>query len=127
LIDQQRAEHFAMAGMVNRLHEGLTHHSRGTSDAVEARVSAHFEDGGNAASFLPHRMRPRIEEFDFGRRVRAIAKLVFQTLDIDAVAIPVRQPARHKEAGQAAVRLCEHQVGIALRRGEEPLMAGDAV
>ena len=30
-------------------------------------------------------MRPRIDEFDFGRGIGAIAKLVFQALDIDTI------------------------------------------
>src|SRR5260370_14214462 len=72
-------------------------------------------------------MRPRIDEFDFGRGIGTVAKLVFQALDVNTVAGTVGQPARHEKARKAAVRLREYQVRIALRRREKPLMAGDAI
>ena len=54
LIDQQRAEGLAVACMVQRLNHRLAHHSCRAGDAVEASVSAHFEDGRNAAAFFAH-------------------------------------------------------------------------
>ena len=55
-----------MAGVVQGLHHGLAHHARAADDAIEARVSAHFEDGRHAAAFLAQQVRPRIQELDFG-------------------------------------------------------------
>ena len=127
LIDQQRAEYLAVAGMMHRLYDGLPHHPRRAGGAVEAGVGAHFEDGGNAAAFFAKRVRPRIDEFDLGRGIRAVAEFVLQALDVNAVARPVGEPARHEEARQSPLRLCQNQVRIALRRREKPLMAGDAI
>ncbi len=75
----------------------------------------------------PNRCAQASDEFDFGRGIGAVAELVLQALDIDAVERAVGQAARHEKARQTAVRLGEHQMRIALRRRKEPLVTRDAV
>jgi hypothetical protein len=116
LGNQQGAECAAVAGVVQGLHQRLTHHAGAAENAIQARVRAHFEDGRNPAAFFAHQMRPRVDEFDFRGGVGAIAELVLQALDVDSVARAVGQPARHEQAGQSALGLGEHQVRVALRR-----------
>ena len=55
-----------MVRVVQGLNHRLAHHSRGADHAVEPRVSAHLQDGRNAAAFLAEQLRPRIDELDFG-------------------------------------------------------------
>ena len=86
----------------------------------------HLEDRCDAAIFGTHGARQRTIELDLGGRVRAVAELVLQPIDADRIPLTVRVDARHEEAAEAALRLRQHQVRIALRRGEEPFVAGDA-
>ena len=75
-----------MARVMQGLHDRLAHHAGAAEDAIETRVGAHFEDGRHTAPFLTEQLRPGIVEFDFGGRVGAVAELVLQSLDEDAVA-----------------------------------------
>ena len=55
-----------------------------------------------------------------------LPSLSFSRLMRIALAAAVRFEARHQEAAESRTRLREHQVRIALRRGKEPLVSGDA-
>ena len=55
-------------------------------------------------------------ELDLAGGVGAVAELVLQPLQAEAVALAVRRPAREEEAGDAAVGLGEDEEGVAHRR-----------
>ena len=97
------------------------------SDAVEPRVVDHLDD--RAARRGPPRRpsAPRRLELDLAGRVRAVAELVLEPLDVDRVALAVGREARQEEAGDAALGLREHEERVAHRRRAEPLVAGDLV
>src|SRR4051812_25830246 len=65
-------------------------------------------------------------KFDLGGGVRPVAGLVLEPLDHDPVAAAVRQPPRHKEAGDAALGARQRDEDVRVRHREEPLMPGDA-
>ena len=103
-------------------------HRRGRPEhAVEARVVDHLDDRRHTASLLADEPRPRGLELDLARRVRAVAELVLQPLDVEAVARAVRQHARDEEAREAAFRLRQHEERVAHRRRAEPLVARQLV
>jgi hypothetical protein len=58
-----------------------------------------------------------------------LPELVLEALHADRVAAAVRQEARHEEAAEAraafGIELGQHQVGVALRRREEPFVTHD--
>ena len=56
-----------------------------------------------------------------------VAELVLQALDRNRVGTAIGQHARQEEATEAGAGLREHQKGIAHRRREEPLVAGEAI
>src|ERR1700685_2394629 len=116
-----------MVRVVQSLNDGLAHHAGASGTAIEARESAHLEDGRYTAPFLAQQRCPRIHELDLGGGIGAIAKFVLQTLYIDAVQAAVRQAPRHEEAGQATAALRQYQVSVALRSRKKPLVPGDAV
>src|SRR5439155_11203220 len=88
--------------------------------AIEPRVIDHLDDGRHAPSFLSHHARPRTGELDLARGIRAVAELVLQALQVEAVARTVWAPARQQEARQHALGLREHEEGIRHRRRAEP-------
>ncbi len=71
--------------------------------------------------------RERIGEFDFARRIGAIAELVLQPLQAQPVDRAVGAKARHEKTSQPAGRLRQHQEGVAHRRGQEPFVTGDRI
>ncbi len=83
---------------MNRLHERRAHQRRAADHAIEPRVVRHFDDGRHAASFVADHDAERVEEFDFAARVRAVAELVFQTLDLHGVLAAVGREARHEKS-----------------------------
>ena len=82
---------------------------------------------GDAAALLADHPRPGAAELDLARGVRAVAELVLEPLDVEAVALAVGRPARQQEAGDAALGLGEDEEGVAHRRRAEPLVAGELV
>src|SRR5205085_1224042 len=84
-------------------------------------VVDHLDDGRDAASLLADQARDRAAELHLGRRQRAGAELVLQTLELHAGA------ARKEEAGETARRPSEDEEDVARRVGAEPLVAGDLV
>ncbi|KAF1858516.1 hypothetical protein Lal_00015033 [Lupinus albus] len=135
LLGQRAPERAAPARMVQRVAQRGAHDAGRAQHAIEARVAAHFEDRGNAASLLADQPADGVAEFHFGRRVRLVAKLVLQPLDADGVARAVRQVARHEETGEAGrrfaaaaalFRLRQHEVRVRLRDGEKPFVADEA-
>ena len=95
--------------------------------AVEPRVVDHLDDRRHAAALLADEPCPRRRELDLARRVRAVAELVLQPLDVKAVARPVRQHARDEEAREPAVGLRKHEERVAHRRRAEPLVPVELV
>ena len=87
----------------------------------------HLDDGGHAASLVAHEPRPGAVELDLAGRVRPVAELVLEALDVEAVARAVGQPARQEEAREPALDVREDEEGIAHRRRAEPLVPGDLV
>jgi hypothetical protein len=109
------------------MRQRLPHQAAGAQRAVEPRHRAHLEDLRDAAAFLADQPGRRAVELDFGAGVGLVAQLVLQALDADRVAAAVGQHARQEQAAQAGRGLRQHQEGVAHRRREEPLVAGDAV
>src|SRR5579875_275970 len=116
-----------MTRMMERLDERLAHQGGRADGAFEARALHHLDDGGNAASLLADESRPGVLVLDLRRGVGAIAELVLEPLQADAVARPVGEPARHEEAGEPAFGIGESEEGIRHRRRAEPFMAVETI
>ena len=98
LLAQPLAEDLALRCVPERLGERLVHQARARGRAVQARVHAHLEDHRHAAAFFAEQRRMRLLKLDFGARVRAVAELVFQSLDANGVQRAVGTVARQEEA-----------------------------
>ena len=92
---------------------------RTQSSRVWTTISTIVRD---AAAFLADELRQRTVERDLARGVRAVAELVLEPLDAEAVARAVGQHARQEEAREAGGRLREHEERVAHRRRAEPLL-----
>ena len=75
-----------MIGVMQRLHHGLAHHAGAAEHTIETRVGPHLENGGHAAPFLAQQPCPGIHELDLRGGIGAVAELVLQSLNEDAVA-----------------------------------------
>ncbi len=126
LFDQARAKGLAIATVVDRLYQRLTHQPGRAQHAVQPRLGHHFDNGRYPAPGRAYAISLGIEELDFGRGIGMIAELVLQALDFDCVALTGSRPARQQEARQSGVFLGEHEKGIAHGRREEPLVADQA-
>ena len=72
-------------------------------------------------------VREGVPELDFGGRVGAVADLVLEPLQVERIARPVGQRARHQEAGHPVVEPCERKEAVAHRRRAEPLVSGKEI
>ena len=116
-----------MRGVMQRLGHGAAHETRAADRAIEPRVLHHLDDDRHAATFLAEKPRVGAVELDLGRRVRAVAELVLEADDAHRVARAVRQQARQEEARESRAGLREHEMRVAHRRREEPLVSGEPV
>jgi len=66
-------------------------------------------------------------QLDLRTGVGAVAELVLEALEMDAVARAVGQDPRHQEAGHPGLRLGQHQEHVAHRGRAEPLVPGQLV
>jgi len=57
----------------------------------------HLDDGADAAPLVAQQDRLQVVELDLGARIRLVATLVFQPLQLEPVARTVRQPAGGKK------------------------------
>src|SRR6476620_4292079 len=111
-----------MSRMMRRLRDGTPHEAGRAEDAVEARVHDHLDDRRDAASLFTDATRPRALEPDLRRCVRSVAELVLEPVDVEGVALAVRQDARQQVTRQPARRLREDEEYVAHRRRAEPLV-----
>ena len=85
LLDEPPVEDAPVRRVKQRLGERLAH-QRGAADrAVEARVVDHLHDGRQPSALFAEEPRPRALELDLARSVRAVAQLVLEALQADAV------------------------------------------
>ena len=101
---------------------GATLQAGRAEHAVEPRVIDHLDDRLDAAAFLADEPCFRGAKLELGRRVGAVAELVLQPLDPEALLTP-----RHEEAREAAGRLREHEEDVRHRRRAEPLVPVEPV
>ena len=87
----------------------------------------HLEDRRDAASRLAERESDGAVELDLGRRVRTVAELVLQANQSHRCCACRRPAAAARGSSSTPVVLREHQVRIALRCREEPLVTGEPV
>ena len=127
LVDQRLAEGGALRDMVERLRDAGAVAGGGADHAVEPRVVDHLDDRRHAAALLADHARPGAAELELAGGVGAVAELVLEPLDLEAVALAVGRPARHQEAGDARIGLREDEEGVAHRRRAEPLVADQLV
>ncbi len=116
-----------MGGVMDRPRRPPAHAGGGADHAVEPGVIDHLQDRPHPFPLLAHETGPGGAEFHLARRVRAVAELVLEPLEMEAVARAVRREAGEEEAGEPFRRLREDQEGVAHRRRAEPLVAGDLV
>jgi hypothetical protein len=90
-------------------------------------VVDHLDDRRHPAALLADQPRPGAAELDLRGGIGAVAQLVLEPLDVDAIALTVGRKARQQEAGETALGLSENEKGVAHRRRHEPLVAGDRV
>ncbi|MNE16163.1 hypothetical protein D3C80_1091010 [compost metagenome] len=80
-----------------------------------------------AIPFLAHQPGAGILEFYFAAGVGPVAQLILQPFQPYGIACAVRQNSRQEETGQPIFGLRQHQVRIALRYREKPLVADQTV
>ena len=128
LVGEARAERAAVGGVPRRLGDGRAHPARGPDHAVQAGVVDHLDDRRHPAARLADHARVRAAQLDLARRVRAVAELVLEPLDLEpGVARAVGQDARQGEARQALGGLGQDEEQVAHRGAAEPLVAGELV
>src|SRR5205823_7569719 len=125
LLDQEAPERAAMAAVVDRLDQRLTHSCCSADHTVEPGMVDHLHDRAYAASLVAHQPRPGVLELHFGGRVASVAELVLQPLQVEAIALPFRRPARQEKTGEPARGLREYEERVAGRRRAEPLVPGE--
>src|SRR4029079_6943078 len=96
-------------------------------DAVEPGVVDHLDDRPHPGALLADQPGGGGVELDLAGGVGAVAELVLEALQPEAVALAVGRPAGEEEAGDAAVGLGEDEEGVALGGGHEPLVAAQLV
>ena len=106
---------------MRRLLHRLPHSGRRAENAIEPRVDHHLDDCPDAAPLLADEPCARAAQLDLARRVRAVAELVLQPLDLEP------RPALEEEAREPAGRLGEHEEDVGLRRRAKPLCAFELV
>jgi len=121
LVGEERAERAPVRGVMRRLLDRLAHPGRGAEHAVEPRVHDRFEDRPDAAPLLSDERRLRTRELDLRGRVGAVAELVLESPDAEAL------PAREQEAGEPGRCLREDEEGVRRGRRAEPLLAVEDV
>ena len=95
--------------------------------AVEPGQRHHVHDGLDAGAGLADHLADGAGELDLRRGVGAVAELVLQPLEAEAVALAVADQARHQEARKPLLGLRQHQEGVRHRRRHEPFVAGQAI
>ncbi len=127
LLGQLAAEDRAVGRVVDRLGDPGPHSGGAAHHAVEPGVVDHLDDRPHPGALLADEPGGGGVELDLAGGVGAVAELVLQALQAEAVALAVGRPAREEEAGDAAVGLGEDEEGVALRGRHEPLVAGQLV
>ena len=112
---------------MNRLRKPCPHDAGIGDRAIESGERHHVHDGPDAGAGLSNHLANRAGEFDFGRGVRAVAELVLQTLEAQAVVGAVAQYPRHQEARKPLIGLRKHQECVRHRRGHEPFVTCEPV
>jgi hypothetical protein len=112
---------------MHRLDHGGAHQPCRRDGAVETRQRHHFEDGAHAVALLANDLGDRAVELGLGGGIGAVAELVLQPHEMNAVRLAIGEQARHEETRQAVRRLAQHQKSVAHRRGHEPLVAGQVI
>ena len=113
--------------MVHGLRQRHAHEAGRGEAAIEPRQLHHLNDGAHAGALVADPQCESAGEFDFARRVRAVAELVLQPLQPQRIDRAVGAKARHEEAGEPARGLRQHQERIAHRRGQKPFVSDDGV
>ena len=113
LLAQLAAEDGAVGGVVDRLGDSGPHPGGAADHAVEPGVVDHLDDRPHAGALLADQPGGGGVELDLAGGVGAVAELVLEPLQAEAVALAVRRPAREEEAGDAAVGLGEDEEGVA--------------
>ena len=113
--------------MVHGLRQRHAHEARRGEPAIEPRQLHHLDDGADAGALVADPQSVSAGEFDFARRIGAVAELVLEPLQAERIDRAVGPEARHEETRQPARRLRQHQEGVAHRRGQKPFVADDGV
>ncbi len=127
LLEQLRAEHRAVGGVVDGVGHAGPHAARRHERAVQPGHVHHLDDRAHAAALVPDEPAERVLVLDLGRGVGLVAELVLEPLQVERVAGAVGQHARHEEAGQPARGLRQGEEQVRHRRGREPLVPGQPV
>ena len=120
-------KHRAIAAMVHRLRQRHAHEAGRSERAIEPGQLHHLDDGAHARALVADPQRVRAGELDFARCIGAVAKLVLEPLQPERIDRAIGPKTRHEEAGEPALRLRQHQEGVAHRRRQEPFVAVDDV
>jgi len=104
----------------------MARYRRRTQRAVEPGVAHHLDDGRHATTFFAQQPAERVVELDLGGGVGAIAELVLEPLDVEAVRLPSGASAA-RESTTTSRRLRQREEGVAHRRRAEPFVADQAV
>ena len=110
------SEHIAMAAMMHGLRQRHAHQAGRSDGAIEPRQLHHLQNGADAGALLADAPGKSVGEFDFARRIGAVAKLVLEALKAQRVDRAVRPKARQQRNRSSPGRLRQHQKCIAHRR-----------
>ena len=85
LVGQMLLEHAAVTRVMQRMRQSRSHQAGGSNRAILPRQLHHLDDGADALALVADALGIGAGEFDFGRRVGAVAELVLQPLKLDRV------------------------------------------
>jgi hypothetical protein len=126
LVDQLLLKGRTMANPVMRLIQRRAHQTCRGHGGIEPRVMHHLENGAQPRALIAEPMGNGSVILDFGRGIGAIAKLVLQPLNPDAIARALK-PAWHQKAGEPLGGLRQCQKPVRHWRRAEPFMPDKAI
>src|ERR1700722_10171181 len=101
--------------MMSGLRQRMTHETRRADRKIKPRVMVHLEPCTNTVAGLANEVGDDTAEFDLGRSVGPVAALVFESLDLQAIAGAVGQPAGDHKTGYTLFRSCKRQEHVRVR------------
>ena len=127
LLHQGLSERLPLCGVVQCNTQGLAHQATGAQGTIQPGHAAHFENLGDAASFLAHQPGACLHKLYFGTGVGLVTQLVLEALELNGIGLTVGQHTRQKQARQPTRSLGQDQKRVAHRGRKKPFVASHRI